>query len=489
MAKKTLQKPKAFQDVFTRKSRDQKTTHYCPGCGHGIAHKLIAEAMSDLGLQDRSTIVAPVGCSIFLYYYFDCRSLSVPHGRGPAAMTGISRVRPDTISISYQGDGDLAAIGTSEIIHSANRGENIAVFFINNAIYGMTGGQMAPTTPLEMRTTTSPRGRASETEGFPIAVCELISTLRAPVYVERVSLDTPANILGARRAIRKALQAQADRKGFTLVEILSPCPTQWRVDPTKTGEWIRENMHPIFKPGVYRDVLAETPSRPRPERREMSDGEMYALLGIDENATIRALPTGCEDFHLAYRFAGFGGQGVILLGMLLAQAGMASGYQVTWLPSYGPEMRGGTANSSVVLSTRAIGSPMVAETDVLVAMNGPSLEKFLPTVAPGGCVLYDSDPIETPPAAPDGVHLYPVPARDIAQQAGEARAANVVMLGVYAAIGDLFEEEVLADALRKAFAAKKGAVEANRRALAAGADYARSHFPCPAPDRPGVMVK
>ena len=203
-------KSPVFFPVYERKGELRHQTHYCPGCGHGIAHKLIAEALEDMKLQDSTILVSPVGCSVFAYYYFDLGNVQVAHGRAPAAATGLKRACPDKIVIAYQGDGDLAAIGTAEIIHAANRGETITVFFVNNAIYGMTGGQMAPTTLVGQKTTTSPWGRRPLNEGFPLHACELLATLDAPVYIERVALSDNKNIMRARRAIRKALEVQRD---------------------------------------------------------------------------------------------------------------------------------------------------------------------------------------------------------------------------------------------------------------------------------------
>src|SRR6201993_2212609 len=211
-------KSSAFYNVYERKSDLKHQTHYCPGCGHGVAHKLIAEALEDLGLQDRTILVSPVGCSVFAYYYFDVGNVQLAHGRAPAGATGIKRTHPDSIVISYQGDGDLAAIGTAEIIHAANRGEKITVFFVNNAIYGMTGGQMAPTTLVGQKSTTSPWGRRPGNEGFPMHMSELLATLEAPVYIERVALSDSKNIMKARRAVRKALEIQREGTGFSFVE-------------------------------------------------------------------------------------------------------------------------------------------------------------------------------------------------------------------------------------------------------------------------------
>ena len=220
MKAQALRKPESFYDTFERKGKThQQTTHYCPGCGHGNIHKILAEAMDDYNITDRTILISPVGCSVFAYYYFDVGNIQAAHGRAPAIATGLKRSNPDSIVISYQGDGDLAAIGGAEIINAANRGENITVIFVNNAIYGMTGGQMAPTTLVGQRTTTSPYGRKPTNEGFPIRMCELISTMEAPVYVERTALVDFKTINRTRRAIRKAIKNQVDNKGFSFVEV------------------------------------------------------------------------------------------------------------------------------------------------------------------------------------------------------------------------------------------------------------------------------
>src|ERR1044071_9325453 len=205
------QKPQAFYDIYERKAELQHQTHYCPGCGHGIVHKLLAEAIDGLGIQDRTVLISPVGCSVFAYYYFDVGNIQVAHGRAPAAATAVKRSRPESIVIAYQGDGDLAAIGTAEIIHAANRGEAVTVVFVNNGIYGMTGGQMAPTTPLGKKSTTSPFGRTAANEGYPIHVCELLNSLEAPVFIERVALGNNRQIMSAAKVIRKAVENQIGR--------------------------------------------------------------------------------------------------------------------------------------------------------------------------------------------------------------------------------------------------------------------------------------
>ncbi|HNX38766.1 MAG TPA: thiamine pyrophosphate-dependent enzyme [Candidatus Cloacimonadota bacterium] len=226
---------------------------YCPGCLHGVAHRLIAESVQELGLINKMTGVAPVGCSVFAYKFFNFDMAQAAHGRAPAVATGIKRARPDMHVFTYQGDGDLAAIGTAEIIHAANRGEHLSVFFVNNAIYGMTGGQMAPTSLPGMKTTTSPYGRNVDDIGYPIRVSELLATLIAPYYIERVSLLSPADIIKAKKAVLKALTYNKEGRGFTFVELISTCPTNWGIDPLKSREWAKENMIPFFKPGCFRD--------------------------------------------------------------------------------------------------------------------------------------------------------------------------------------------------------------------------------------------
>ncbi|OQC07235.1 MAG: 2-oxoglutarate oxidoreductase subunit KorB [Candidatus Cloacimonetes bacterium ADurb.Bin089] len=227
--------------------------HYCPGCMHGVAHRLIAEAIDENGLINQIAGVAPVGCAVFAYNYFNCDMAEAAHGRAPAVATGIKRSRPDMHIFTYQGDGDLAAIGTAEIVHSANRGEKISVFFVNNAIYGMTGGQMAPTTLPNMKTTTSPYGRNVDDIGYPIRMCELLATLVAPYYIERVSLLSPADIIKAKKAVNKAIRYNKENRGFTFIEFISTCPTNWGYEPEQARQWAKENMLPFFKLGVYRD--------------------------------------------------------------------------------------------------------------------------------------------------------------------------------------------------------------------------------------------
>ncbi len=225
-------------------------THYCPGCGHGIAHRLIAETVDELGIRSRTIGIAPVGCAVLAYDYLDVDMIEVAHGRAPAVATGMKRTNPDKIIFSYQGDGDLASIGTAEIIHAAHRAEQITVIFINNAVYGMTGGQMAPTTILNQVTSTTPQGRQAIGQGYPMQISEMLAVLPGAIYIERCSLSDTSQIMNAKKAIKHAFQLQLDgAAGLSLVEILSPCPTYWRMTPAKAMEWIEKEMTKVFPLG------------------------------------------------------------------------------------------------------------------------------------------------------------------------------------------------------------------------------------------------
>ena len=240
-----------MQKVFERtRTLKDVVTHYCPGCGHGIAHRLVAEAIDELGIRERTIGIAPVGCAVLAYNYLDVDMVEVAHGRAPAVATGIKRVRPECIVFSYQGDGDLASIGAGEIVHATHRGEPLTVIFVNNAVYGMTGGQMAPTTLLNQKTATSPRGRQAAHEGYPLQVSEMLAVLPGAGYVERVGLHSPSAVRQAKSAIRRAFERQVKGEaGLSLVEVLSPCPTYWRMKPVEAMKWIEECMTKAFPLG------------------------------------------------------------------------------------------------------------------------------------------------------------------------------------------------------------------------------------------------
>lgn len=244
-----------MKKVYTRpKTLKEAHFHYCPGCGHGIINRLLMEVVDEMDLREKAICVAPAGCGMLLYNYFDIDTLESAHGRGAAVATGIKRVRPNNLVFSYQGDGDLAAIGTAEGFHAANRGEPITVIFVNNGVYGMTGGQMAPTTLTDQVTTTTPLGRDPILAGHPVRICEVFATLGGTAYLERVTVNNPAAVIKAKKAIKKAFQCQLDGKGFSLVEVLSPCPTNWKMEPVEACRWIDDVMTKQFPLGVVKEV-------------------------------------------------------------------------------------------------------------------------------------------------------------------------------------------------------------------------------------------
>lgn len=464
-----------FFRTFDRKASMPQTTHYCPGCGHGIVHKLIARAIDELAIQDRVIMCSPVGCSVFLYYYFDTGNIQCSHGRAPAVATGVHRTVENAITICYQGDGDLAAIGTTEIIHAANRGENITVFFINNAIYGMTGGQMAPTTLLGQKTITTPDGRSTLQDGGPIGMAEVINALKGPVYIERVSLASPAKISATRKAIKKALSLQMEKKGFTFVEILSPCPTNLKMEPTASLTWIEQNLEREFPVRLFRDNSPSFPTQQTyAEFRPWLDDEALRTLlraGARDYSAPSTLPL---PFEQNVKISGFGGQGILSAGLLLSECAAAEGRTTTCLPSYGAEMRGGTANASVNISTNEIGSPVVDTPNVLIAMNGPSLDAFEHTVASGGFIFVNSSLVPRNVSRTD-VRAVCVPASDLAKEENLLAGATVVMLAVYALTVKAIAITTLRTLLPKSIK-KKQHVDQNMRLIERAERYFRTHL-------------
>jgi 2-oxoisovalerate ferredoxin oxidoreductase beta subunit len=465
---------KSFYTRFERKGELQHQTHFCPGCGHGQVHKMLARAIDELGIQDRTILVGPVGCGVFTYNYFDVGNISAAHGRAPAVATGARRSRPESIVIDYQGDGDIAAIGSAEILHAANRGENITVIFINNAVYSMTGGQVAPTTLIGQKTATTPSGRSALNEGYPLHVSELLATLEAPVYIERVGLGDSKQIIQATRAIKRAVENQVRGLGFSMIEVLSPCPTIWKMDPVKAQHTVRDVMEKVFPLGVFCDRTKTAQPRALPEAEPPLD-RIPQILGVANESLPEGHPVAMEgaaaDLDLRVRVAGFGGQGVLLLGEVLAEAGLDAGFEVSWLPSYGPEMRSGTSNCHVRLSRNVIDSPMVAAPNVLVAMNEPSLKKFLKSVTPGGWILYNG---ETFPAdcEQENVHVLARDFTRIADELGNARAGNMVMLGALLEIVGVLQKANVEAALQRLVKNPRW-MELDQRALKLGRELSR----------------
>ena len=409
--------------------------HYCPGCTHGIIHRLVAESLEELGVTGRTIGVASVGCSVFTYNYFNCDMVQAAHGRAPAVATGVKRSDKNNIVFTYQGDGDLAAIGTAETVHSAARGENITVIFVNNAIYGMTGGQMAPTTLPGQKTQTSPYGRDVEAVGYPIKVCEMLSNVDGATYLERVAVNNVANVKKAKAAIKKAFQNQIEGKGFSLVEVLSTCPTNWGLSPEKAIGWLEENMLPYYPLGVYKDK--------------------YGVRTMSNEILI----------------AGFGGQGILFSGKFLAYEGLIDGKEVSWLPSYGPEMRGGTANCSVIISDTPIGSPIVANPDIMIAMNLPSLDKYEKETKKGGKIFVDSSLIERKVERTD-VDVFYIPASQMASDENLPGLANMIMIGHMIKKSGIIPEENIEKAMKKVVPpTKQNMFDLNMKAVKLGFDY------------------
>ena len=469
----TLTRPESINAVYHRKGGAAPTaTHYCPGCGHGVIHKLIGEAMDQLGIRERGVMISPVGCAVFAYYYFNCGNVQTAHGRAPAVGTGISRSCDDAVVMSYQGDGDLASIGLNETLQAANRGEKMAVFFVNNTVYGMTGGQMAPTTLAGEVTATSPCGRDPREAGYPIHMCELIDQLQAPVFIERVSVSDIAHIRKARKAIHKALEVQRDGKGYAFVEILSNCPTNLKQSTQASIDWVNNDMANEFQLKQFRDRSAEVEAYKRADR-VWDKAKIDALYELDVKAAPDA-PHDASFTPVGVRIAGFGGQGVLSLGLIIANAACQAQRFTSWYPSYGPEQRGGTANCSVQIAGTEIGSPVVAEPDILIALNRPSLEKFMNDVKPQGIILYD-DRIEDV-SFPKGIKVLAVPAVRLAVEAGSEKAANTIMLGVISGLATTgIDRKFYIDAMKENFTNKPKLLQLNQTAFELAEKWVQKH--------------
>jgi 2-oxoisovalerate ferredoxin oxidoreductase beta subunit len=446
-----------------------QSTHYCPGCGHGLAHKYIADAIEELGMQDRTVAVSPVGCSVFLYYYLDVGNTQAAHGRAPAVALGHKVANPESIVISYQGDGDLASIGLAEIVSVAQLGIPITVIFINNAVYGMTGGQMAPTTLMGQKTATSPYGRTRFT-GEPLKVAELMAGLDGPVYVERVALFDAKNRVKAEKAIKKAIRLQVENKGFSFVEVLAECPTHLKMTPVEAEKWVKEKMVPMYPLGVKKDVAREE-EWPLPPPPNFMPGKMLDVIG----ATSEAAPRFCDGFprtpwgdDIGIKLAGAGGDGAQTAALLIAIAAINEGFDATHIPSYGPESRGGTSYADVRIARDEVLSPAAPEPHLLVAFNAPSVAKFGPHVVEGGVVVYDSSVVPSLPPLRPGVKAVGVPFAQIAASLGKIIVKNIVALGALTEASRLFPPETFLTAVRQALADKAKLIPLNEEAFALG---------------------
>jgi len=463
-----------FYDRFERHAHGEglkgHSTHYCAGCGHGLIHKYLAEAIEELGVQDRTVAVSPVGCAVFMYYYLDVGNTQAAHGRAPAVAVAHKLANPEAVVISYQGDGDLAAIGLAEIFSAAQLGVPISVIFVNNAIYGMTGGQMAPTTLPGMKTATSPQGRGLF-EGQPMRVAELMAQLEGPIYVERVALFDPKQRTRAKKAIRKALELQIENRGFSFVEVLAECPTHLGLTPEEAEKWVQQTMTTYFPLGVKKDVATEPrPALPKPDY----DAErLLAVVG----ATTAAAPRFATEFpahlgahDLAIKFAGAGGDGAQTAAMLLTHSAIHEGFDATHIPSYGPESRGGTSYADVRIASGEVLSPAAPRPQVLVAFNAPSVAKFGPAIEPGGVLLYDSAVVAEVPALAEGVRSWGVPFSTLAAELGRPMIKNVVALGALQKATGILPAASFLYTIRETLAKRAELVPLNEQAFQKGAD-------------------
>ena len=459
----------SFYGKFDRHSHGEglkgHATHYCPGCGHGLAHKFLAEAIDELGLQDRTVAVSPVGCSVFLYYYFDVGNTQAAHGRAPAVAIGHKLANPESIVVSYQGDGDLASIGLAEIVSTAQLGIPITVIFINNAIYGMTGGQMAPTTLMGQRTATSPDGRI-HLMGQPMKMAELMAGLDGPVYVERVALFNPKQRNRAKKAIHKALQIQAEGRGFAFVEVLAECPTHLKKTPEETEKWVEEQMLPVFPLGVKKDETREPWwNVPKPT---FETARVLKEVGAGEEKAPRyctSFPSHVAPHDISLKLAGSGGDGAQTAAMLIVHAGINEGFDATHIPAYGPESRGGTSYADVHVADGEVLSPASPHPNVLIAFNMPSLVKFGPDVLPGGTIIYDSSVIHDYTPVRAGVNVVGVPMSEIAKDLGKVMVKNIVALGALQAATGIFPKETFLTAVRRALKDKCAMIPLNEQAF------------------------
>ena len=440
-------------------------THYCAGCGHGLVHKFMAQAIEKLGIQDRTIAISPVGCSVFMYYYLDVGNSQAAHGRAPAVAMGHKVANPESIVISYQGDGDLASIGLAEIIQATQTGLPMTFIFINNAVYGMTGGQMAPTTLMSQRTTTTPDGRERLT-GEPMRIAETIAGLSGPIYVERVALYDSKRQMRAAKAIEKALRLQVENRGLSFVEVLSECPTHWKMTPVESETWVKENLEPVYPLGVLKDEEQEP-------WFELDDpvfdpDRLVETFGASSEAVARfasSFPSHIDEHDIALKFAGAGGDGAQTAALMTSRAAVNEGFDSTYIPSYGPESRGGTSYADVHIADTEVLSPASPHPHVLVAFNQPSLDKFAPDVQPGGTVIYDSTVAKPIQGLDAGIQQIGVPCTQIARDLGKGMVKNVVAIGAMSEATSLFPRETFLASLRESLKNHCAMVPLNEQAF------------------------
>lgn len=417
-----------------KKAQTTQQTHFCPGCGHGNILKFADEAIIDLDIATRTIWVSPVGCGGLTDAYMAISHILSAHGRASAVATAVKRLKPNAVVIVSQGDGDLSSIGLLEAIHAANRGENLTVLFINNANFAMTGGQLAPTSWNGQITATTPNGRSPQEHGLPLKLCELLAQTDGPAFIARVAIGNSAQLRTTQKTIRRAIQNQLENRGYSFVEILSPCPSNWHCTPAEARKIVAENMIKTFPLGIFRDESRkswiENRLQPIPYAPEIVETAFQTLT-----CPTSPIPSFSLDLQWAKNEAcaiccsGFGGQGIMTIGRALAQLALMADLHATWMPSYGPEMRGGAANCFVRIAKKDIAAPIIDSPDVLLAMNQPSLEKFAPKMKPNSKIFYNNQQINDISCVPNGVELFSIPASQIADEIGDSKSANFVLLG------------------------------------------------------------
>lgn len=467
-----------FYQKFERHSHGEglkgQSTHYCAGCGHGLVHKYLADAIDELGIQDKTVLVSPVGCSVFAYYYFDTGNTQAAHGRAPAVAIGHKLANPEAVVVSYQGDGDLASIGLAETVATAQLGTPITVIFINNATYGMTGGQMAPTTLMGQVTATSPEGR-NQYNGQPMKMAELIASLDGPVYVERVALYWPAGRKKAARAIKKAVQLQVEGRGYSFIEVLAECPTMLRLTPEKAEEWVKENMVPVFPLGVKKDITVEPWFKPATPVFEPKAFLKTVEAGTDAPKRFcQGFPAHLDPHDISMKLAGAGGDGAQTAAMLVAIGAINEGFDGTHIPSYGPESRGGTSYADVHVAKDEVLNPASPTPDILIGFNAPSLAKFGLTVKKNGFIIYDSSVAKDVKPGDPSVTVLGVPFTEIAQGLGKLVVKNIVALGALQAATNIFPKETFIAAVHEALKDKAKLIPLNEKAFQAGVEAAQA---------------
>jgi 2-oxoisovalerate ferredoxin oxidoreductase beta subunit len=468
-----------FYPTFERHDHGQglkaHSTHYCAGCGHGVVHRDLADAIGELGIQDRTILVSPVGCSVFAYYYFDVGNTQAAHGRAPVVGLGHKLANPDSVVVVYQGDGDLASIGLAETIATAQMGLPLTVIFINNAVYGMTGGQLAPTTLFGQKTVTSPNGR-TEAMGAPLKMAELIATLDGPVYVDRVALFSSQQRKRAKKAIEKGLTLQLEGRGYSFIEVLAECPTHLKMTPEQAEAWVKDEMTKVFPLGVLKDTSASAKvwQGPRPT---FEPEEVLSAIGAERETTTRfaeSFPYHLGGDDISFKLAGAGGDGAQTAALLLARTAQHEGFDATHIPSYGPESRGGTSYADVHIAKTEVLDPAAPEPHVLVAFNRPSLLKFAPKVRPGGTILYDATLIADPGPMLEGRRLIGVPFSGIAADLKHPLIKNIVALGALIGATGAFPLDSVRATLVALLASKQALLAPNLAALEEGARHGRA---------------